>query len=210
MKGISLNRAKYLDNRAIYKYGIHRLILMENAGRAVAELVLKKAKPDERILILAGTGFNGGDGLVAGRHIYLAGRRIGVILVGSRQRCKDETIVQLRILENMGLKVKEAEDVAYIKRLIGRYNFIVDALLGIGLKGKVREPIYSLIAYLNSLKVKKVSVDIPSGLDADSGRPLGIALRADYTVTFVAPKRGMLTDVGRSYCGKLIVAGIGG
>lgn len=205
-----MGRAKYLDKRAIYKYGIPRMVLMENAGRAVAELVLKKAKPGERILILAGTGFNGGDGLVTARHIYLAGRKLGVILVGSRQRCKDETIVQLRILENMGLKVKETEDITYLKAQIKRYNFIVDALLGIGLKGRVREPVYSLIAYLNSLKIKKVSVDIPSGLDANSGRPLGIALRANYTVTFVAPKKGMLTALGRSHCGQLIVAGIGG
>lgn len=210
---LSLSKAQFLDRRAIYKFGIARLVLMENAGRNVAEFILSSSPPSERIVILAGYGYNGGDGLVSARHLFLEGRKVSVFLFGNRYTAKDETIIQLRILKNMGLKVYMIAQQGELERAkvrIGKANFLVDALLGVGVKGKVRPLLHSLIEWVNSLRLKKVAVDIPSGLNPESGEAQGIALKADYTITFQGIKKGLLSREGRKYAGKVILTKIGG
>lgn len=210
---LSLKAAQSLDNRAIYHFGIPRILLMENAGRKVAEFVISKTRQNQMITILAGPGYNGGDGLVAARHLKLEGRKVSVFMLGNISDTKDETAMQVRILENMGIRVieiKSASDIGKLKKVVKKTTFLIDALLGIGLKGKVREPTHDLIEYINSIPIKKIAVDIPSGLDADNGNVHGIAVKADYTVTFQGLKRGLLTSEGKSYAGRIITTKIGG
>ncbi|MDP8215974.1 MAG: NAD(P)H-hydrate epimerase [Candidatus Kaelpia imicola] len=212
MKAISLKEAQRIDSRAIYELGVPRIALMENAGRGVAEILLKKLKRPGSVVVVSGAGYNGGDGLVAARHLYINGVRVKLFLVDSISRIKDETLVQLRVLEGLGLKVRGIERVSDIKRLsseITKSDILIDALIGIGVEGEIREPQKSVIELINRSKIEVLSVDIPSGLDADSGTAGTIAVKADWTVTFKEIKRGMVSLDGKHHCGKVYTRGIG-
>ncbi|MDP8233280.1 MAG: NAD(P)H-hydrate epimerase [Candidatus Saelkia tenebricola] len=210
---LSQKKAEILDRNLIYNIGIPRIALMENAGRRVADCIIEHTKKDDQIIIIAGQGYNGGDGLVAGRHLHVEGRCVRVFFIGRKEKAKDETISQLRILERLGVKVQEitkSKDIKKITKHVSQARFLIDALLGVGLRGEVRPLAHEIIKYINSSGGKIVSVDIPSGLDVDKGIPLPVAVSADYTVTFQAPKKGMLTSSGKKFSGEVIVANIGG
>lgn len=210
MKAISLRQAKDSDLYAIHKIGIPRLALMENAGRAVAEETIKVVGKAAKIAVLAGPGYNGGDGLVAARHLYLRKMKVEVYFLSEIRKAKDETVLHLRILEALGIAICYWDgNLEFLKKALPGYELIIDAIFGVGLKGEIKEPFRELIKFINGLNCKILSVDIPSGLDADCGKILGNAVRADYTVTFVAPKEGMLTPEGRNFSGEVIVAEIG-
>ena len=213
INSLSQEEAEILDKKLIYDVGIPRIVLMENAGRGVADFIIENTKISERIIVISGLGYNGGDGLVAARHLYIAGRKVSAFLAGRKDRAKDETVMQVRILKGLGVTVKEIteiKDIRKIQKLTGESKFLVDALLGIGLKGDLRPLARGMIEYINSSGLKIVSVDIPSGLDADKGLPHGTAVKADYTMTFQAPKKGSLTYLGRKFSGKIKIVKIGG
>ena len=210
---VSARQAIRSDRRAIYYLGIPRLVLMENAGRNVAEFVKSRTKIKDKIIVFAGTGYNGGDSLVAARHLYLAERKVVVYMVGNILKLKPETAVELRIIQNMAVKIKYVEERIVEKRIIRELKgarFIIDGLLGTGVRGELRPPLKELVEILNLVKIPKLAVDIPSGLNCDSGEIMGGAVKADYTITFKVLKRGMLTSEGKRYCGKIIITGIGG
>ncbi|HDL10158.1 MAG TPA: NAD(P)H-hydrate epimerase [Candidatus Omnitrophica bacterium] len=210
---VSTKQAIGADRRAIYYLGIPRLVLMENAGRNVAEFVKAKTKVRDKIIIFAGTGYNGGDSLVAARHLFLAERKVVVYMVGNILKLKPETAVELRIIHNMAIKIKHVDKRIVGKRIIEELKgarFIIDGLLGTGAKGKLRSPLKELVEILNLVKIPKLAVDIPTGLNCDSGKVMGEAIKADYTITFKALKKGMLTPEGKRYCGKVIITEIGG
>ncbi|MDP8253862.1 MAG: NAD(P)H-hydrate epimerase [Candidatus Kaelpia aquatica] len=212
MKVISLKEAQRIDNRAIYELGVPRAALMENAGRGAAEILLKKIKGLGSVVVVSGAGYNGGDGLVAARHLHINGLRVKLFLVANTNKVKNETLVQLRVLEGLGLRASNIENVSDIKPLsleIARADILIDALMGIGIKGEIREPQKSVIELINKSKIKVLSVDIPSGLDSDSGIVGTAAIKADWTVTFKDIKRGMVSGEGRRHCGKVYVRGIG-
>ncbi|MBI4007666.1 MAG: NAD(P)H-hydrate epimerase, partial [Planctomycetes bacterium] len=211
-----------LDRRAIEDYGIPSIILMENAGRDVALEVLKMLKkPEEaKVAILCGKGNNGGDGFVVGRHLYNNGVTVDVYLTAkiSTVLSDGDAETNLKILLNMGFNVKEicTADVGAIHELplqiipqLSKYSVIVDALFGTGLTGAVREPIKSLIEGVNTLNVPIVAVDIPSGLDCNTGEVLGAAIKATKTVTLCCPKVGFFHNAGPSCVGELVTVDIG-
>jgi len=210
---LSQKEAEILDKKLIYNVGIPRIVLMENAGRGVADFIIKNTEVSERVIIVSGLGYNGGDGLVAARHLHIEGRKVTAFLAGRKDKAKDETVLQIRVLEGLGVKINEiaeVKDIGKISKRIGGSRFLIDALLGVGLKGDLRPLARGMIEYINSSGLKIVSVDIPSGLDTDNGLPHGAAVKADYTLAFQAPKKGSLTYSGRRFSGRIKVVKIGG
>jgi ADP-dependent NAD(P)H-hydrate dehydratase / NAD(P)H-hydrate epimerase len=206
---LTARQAAALDIRAAEDFGISTLVLMENAGRQVAEEAIRLYRGSKKIAVFCGKGNNGGDGFVAARHLMVHGLRPVCFLVGRTPDVGKEAKINLDILLKMKARVIEiSERESFSKRRFS-YGLIVDALLGVGLRGTVSGLYAACIARINSSTAKILSVDIPSGLDATTGRVLGCCVKADNTVTFVAKKRGMVINVGPDYCGKIKVADIG-
>jgi NAD(P)H-hydrate epimerase len=207
-----------VDTLAAEQYTIPSLVLMENAGLHLAEVALDLSDEEPaRVLVVCGPGNNGGDGLCAARHLHNAGARVEVVLSGPAEACRGDARVNLDIVKRMGLAVTQtraeagaaAIDVA--ARRLGP-EIVVDALLGTGLSRPVDEPVATLIRRINALGeagAVVVSADLPSGLDCDTGEPLGVAVRADTTVSYVGLKAGFLRLAAQAYIGDVVVAEIG-
>ncbi len=214
-KSLTREEMRELDRKAIEKCKIPGIILMENAGRNVAEEVLKMIGDPQlsRVAILCGKGNNGGDGFVVARHLHNHGIPVNVFLVAKiSDIIKDgDAGTNLQILLHMKIPVREALDttgVTSVLKELNSYDIIIDALFGTGLSGEVREPFKTLIYGVNKLNKPVISVDIPSGLDCNSGNTLGAAIKATKTVTFAVGKRGFYLGDGPVHTGKIIVTDI--
>lgn len=207
-----------IDAAAIDTVGIPRLLLMEHAGLAVAQAASAMKRfgpaatgaptPPTIMLVCCGTGYNGGDGLSAARHLHGWGYPLRVLLAGRRDQLREEPAAYARILERLGVSLVEchsAEAVEQAGRWMLECALIIDALLGIGVRGTVREPVASLIDRMNRSGKPIIAADIPSGLDADTGRPQGIAVKAAVTVAFGLPKQGCFLEEGPGHVGELVV-----
>jgi NAD(P)H-hydrate epimerase len=203
-----------LDRRASEDFGIPSLLLMENAGRAAADVACEMTRPQNGcVLVFCGRGNNGGDGFVVARHLANRGFDVRCHFVGRREQVERGTDpgLNLAILERMGIRIYEHEDVAHrdeMARAVGWAALLVDGLLGTGLSGPVREPYSTLISFLNGRRAPILSLDIPSGLDCDTGEILGKAVHATRTVTFAAPKVGFGRGQGPETTGRVTVAEI--
>ncbi|MFA5287474.1 MAG: NAD(P)H-hydrate epimerase [Candidatus Omnitrophota bacterium] len=205
-------QAKALDKKAQEEFGISTLVLMENAGRAIMEEALKTPKSSRgNIAVFCGTGNNGGDGFCAVRHLLTQGIKPDLYLAGRIKGLKNEARTNLNILLKLKYRIVEInlKNLGPIKNRINKYSLIVDALLGVGISGEIRPLYQRVIDIINSSDVYVLSVDIPSGLDATTGKALGRCVKADKTVTFVCRKRGMVYGDGAKYCGKILVKAIG-
>ncbi|MDH5419897.1 MAG: NAD(P)H-hydrate dehydratase [Candidatus Bathyarchaeota archaeon] len=190
-------------------YGVSRLQLMENAGRSVADEIASRFEPKKtRVAVFCGSGGNGGDGFVAARHLTCLGFKVEIILAGKSSDIVNEETQRnwfaLQALKNT-LTLHEVYDSVLIPDV--KAEVAVDALLGIGLKGTLRPPVLQLVKKINEMKAFHVSVDVPTGINSDSGEVLGDAVRANLTITFHRKKPG-LTEAGK-YVGDLIVRDIG-
>lgn len=210
-KGITTRQAQRFDLFARDCLGISTLVLMENAGRAVAEEALLLLGRKKRVVIFCGKGNNGGDGFVAGRHLLARGAGLSVFLTGVVPDVKNEAATNLSILRRLKQKVITVGqgNLLQARAAVRRCDLIIDALLGVGINKEVRGVYKECIALINNAKVPVLAVDIPSGLDATTGRILGSAVRADTTVTFVAPKKGMFLRDGSRICGRIVVRDLG-
>ena len=217
MKAVSSDQMRELDRRAQQEFGIPELILMEHAGTAAARearrMVLPAPRSSGRILVLAGGGANGGDGLVAARHLSNWGLLVEVVLLSDPDRLRGASLINLEILRRMEIPLSPVSTVdewnAWIHRKAGnRWGLIVDALLGTGLTGPVREPFRTAIRWINRKRIPVVSVDLPSGLNADTGAACGEAVRASVTVTCGLPKVGLRRAQGLLLSGRVKVADI--
>jgi NAD(P)H-hydrate epimerase len=206
---LTATQAKDLDKKVFEKFGISTIVLMENAGRRVAQEVLKISRPGKKPVFFCGKGNNGGDGFVAARHLLAHGVRPRVYLAGRIHDVRNEAGSNLDILLRLKQPVIEVSESSLSGIRLPRQGLIIDALLGVGLSGPVRGVYSQIIRRINSSGCSILSVDIPSGLDATTGKIPGACVKADMTVTFVAPKRGMTINEGPRYCGKVIVADIG-
>jgi hydroxyethylthiazole kinase-like uncharacterized protein yjeF len=190
-------------------YGVSRLQLMENAGRSVADEIASRFKPkNTRVAVFCGSGGNGGDGFVAARHLTCLGFKVEVILAGKSSGIVDKE-ARRNWLVMQALKktitLQEVYDSALIPNV--KAEVAVDALLGIGLKGALRPPILQLVEKINEMKAFRVSVDVPTGINSDSGEVLGDAVRGNLTVTFHKTKPGL--PEAEEYVGELVVRDIG-
>ncbi len=209
-------QVRAVDSWAINTLGISGVVLMENAGRSCAELIKEKLKaiPDPKVCIFCGTGNNGGDGYVIARHLLNSGFEVIVVICGDRMKVKGDAKINLDILEKLGrpveqLNLKEDDVPARVKAFTADVDMIVDGLFGTGLSGPLRDDYIQLIESINACDCPVLAVDIPSGLDCDTGRPLGAAVKASCTVTFVAVKKGFISESAASYTGEIYVASIG-
>lgn len=200
------------DLKARKKYRIPVLLLMENAGRAVAQEAVRVLKRRAlKVAVFCGKGNNGGDGLCSARHLLSVGVPVDVYLACSAGQVTGEAKTNLLILRRLGQRVirADAHRLRILRKGVRRYGLIIDALLGVGLQGAARGIYADLINLINGSKAHVLSVDVPSGFDAANGRAWGPCVRADTTVTFVAKKRGMETAEGRHLCGRVRVVDLG-
>lgn len=218
MKIVSAKVMRAIDRSAIKDYGIKGLVLMENAGRGVAEVVIEELESCVRegrrakVSILCGKGNNGGDGFVIARH--LANNKVDAIVfvLGSTKDIKGDARANLTIWNNMGGEALEIKSTRTLKKFASKIrhsDIIVDAIFGTGLTTDVRGVCKDAIELINKSKKPIVSVDIPSGIDATTGRLLGRAVRADITATMALAKLGSVIYPGRDYTGELILVDIG-
>ena len=216
-KPLTREQIRNIDRVAIEQYDMPGVVLMENAGRGTAQHVVELlgTVDGKRIVAVCGAGNNGGDGFVIARHLHNAGAKVTILLAAEADRLTGDAAVNFRIVKAMGLPTRPALTAAQIEQageyLVGA-DAIIDALLGTGFLGHLRSPMDTLIARINAAGdhgAKVVAVDIPSGLDCDTGLPGGNAVRADLTATFVAPKVGMLASVAADHVGRLVVVDIG-
>ncbi|MHC4110465.1 MAG: NAD(P)H-hydrate epimerase [Planctomycetota bacterium] len=211
------DEVRAFDSWAINTLGVPGVVLMENAGRSCAELIKKKlagvAKP--KVCIFCGTGNNGGDGYVIARHLFNSGFKVIVVICGDRNKIKGDAKTNLDILEGLNqpiekLNLKGGDIPSRIKAFAAGADILVDGLFGTGLNGQLSDEYKQLIESINGKNCPILAVDIPSGLDCDTGEPLGAAIRANYTVTFVAGKKGFTSsDTISQYIGEIFVASIG-
>lgn len=212
---VSRAQIRAFDARAIDVVGLPGAVLMENAGRGAAEAILDMiAAPaaERRVVIVCGTGNNGGDGFVVARHLWLAGVRPSVFLCGAVEACSPDARVHCDAYVGIGGAVhlvSEARDVARLREEVSRAGLLVDALFGTGLDRPIAGVAAEVVAALNAAGGRNVSLDIPSGLDADTGVPHGPTVRADATLTFALPKLGLLTPRGAAYAGHVTIVSIG-
>ena len=204
------------DAWAINTLGIPSVVLMENAGRSCAELIEETIADitDPKVCIFCGTGNNGGDGYVIARHLLNSGVNITVVVSGDRSKIKGDAKINLDILEKMSQSViqvnpADADITDKVRTFSAGADMIVDSLFGTGLRGQLSEEYIRLIESINARNCPILAVDIPSGLDCDTGRSLGAAIEADYTVTFVAVKKGFTTTQADKYTGEIFIASIG-
>ncbi|MCP4364891.1 MAG: NAD(P)H-hydrate epimerase [Planctomycetes bacterium] len=204
------------DRRAIEEYGIPGVVLMENAGRAVAREAIDMLEDAlvPRVAILCGKGNNGGDGFVAARHLHNQGVAVDVYLfaVTADVAFSHDPWTHLNTLIKMGFEIKEVTTVPDARGIfmeIDDADLIIDGLLGTGLEGEIREPYRTAVEDMNNSGVPVLSIDIPSGLDCNNGHVLGVAVRAARTVTFVLPKKGFMLAEGPGHVGEVVVADIG-
>ena len=197
--------SREIDRRTIEEFGVPGVVLMENAGRAVASLILGEYPSAKRIAVICGAGNNAGDGFVIARHLISSGKDVSIHIAERKERYRGDAKTNLDSLLEIGADVRElGGKLPRIKDV----DVIVDAIFGTGLDRDVGGFYEKLIKFINRQSARRVCVDIPSGLDADTGRPLGIAVMADVTVTFTPAKLGMCIYPGVDYAGKLCVADI--
>jgi len=211
MKVVTRDEIRRIDKRAIEEYGISGLILMENAGLQVSLEILEHYSPlaQKRVAIIAGKGNNGGDGFVVARHLYNRGIRVEVYLIGESTEIKGDARVNLDILKKIGIPLYERVTSNDLSAPLRYTDIIVDAIFGTGLSSEIKNPYSDVINAINSSRKPVVSIDVPSGVDSDTGEILGVAVKADITVTFALPKRGLLVFPGAEYAGILKIGDIG-
>lgn len=199
---VNSKEMKSCDQGTIEHYGVPSLVLMERAALSVVEEIKLRATKEQSVLIVCGSGNNGGDGIAIGRLLYLEGYKVCIVFAGKETSASEETRTQLAIARQYQVPITtELPDMPY--------DVIVDSLFGIGLSREIEGQYYDLISHMNAMTGLKVAVDIASGINGDTGAVMGIAFCADVTVTFAFAKVGHLFFPGAEYTGELLVKEIG-
>ncbi|MFB0500189.1 MAG: NAD(P)H-hydrate epimerase [Candidatus Hadarchaeaceae archaeon] len=212
LEAITAEEMAEIDEKAV-ELGIPRLLLMENAGGAVARTIMEKFNHGLKIIVFAGTGNNGGDGFVAARHLANRGAKVNLFLIGDPEGIRtEEARLNWSVIQKMKRNIKiymisGPSDLKKAKSYQKHADVIVDAMLGTGLRGSLREPFSSVVRLINESGIPVVSVDAPTGLNPSTGEVHGLAVKATYTVTFHKMKRGFLE--AKEYTGTVTVADIG-
>jgi hydroxyethylthiazole kinase-like uncharacterized protein yjeF len=219
---LSRNEARAIDAAAISRLGLTGPLLMENAARGVADVLVQEfcevttrhdnALPVGRVIIICGPGNNGGDGLALVRLLAACDISADVRLLRAGRSLADDAQFNLNVLLAAGIQVMElANSSDFVQQLAGveTSDVIVDCLLGTGIRGNVRSPYLELIEAINGSPARVLAVDVPSGLDCDLGTASGVCIHADRTVTFVGRKRGFDIPESKRFTGDVSVAHIG-
>jgi NAD(P)H-hydrate epimerase len=215
LRALTRQEVRELDRRAIEEFAVPGLLLMENAGRGAAveawDLLTERA--GRRVVVLAGAGNNGGDGFVIARHLFNWGCAVSVFCFVPRQRVAGDAAVNLAIIERMGLPIAEVAwaggPTQELAEAATQADLLVDALFGTGVNSPLRAPFPAVIAWINALGKCALAVDIPSGLNCDTGEPMPVAVRAARTVSFVSAKAGFSAPGAERYTGRVVPIEIG-
>ncbi len=200
---LSAKEMQQCDKNTMEYFGVPSAVLMERAALAVAEEIQKLfPDPNTSVLIACGTGNNGGDGLAVARLLFLKGYPVTIFFPGDEKKCSVEAARQLGIVKKYGIDVTDCIPDR-------EFNLVVDAIFGIGLSRDIKGDWRDAVEGLNRLEGVKVAVDIPSGVNTDSGKIMGVAFKADHTVTFGFAKRGHILYPGSGYCGAVAVKDMG-
>jgi len=209
---LTRDQARELDRRAIEECGIPGAVLMENAGRAMVDL-LRMLGIQGTVVICCGPGNNGGDGFVIARHLDNAGVAVRVLLFARPEALTGDAALNYRILVNGGLLLEmfdlAALDEGRLRSELAKADWVVDALFGSGQRGPVRPPFDRIVEAINASGARVFAVDIPTGLDTDTGIPQGATIRALHTATVIAPKKGFASPEAAAWLGRVHVIDIG-
>jgi len=213
MQPIVLTRkqCRLVDRLAVEEYGFSGLVLMENAGRGVADVLCSLGIVGP-VVICCGKGNNAGDGFVIARHLALRGHKVEVMLWATPERLTPDAAANYKILAKSNVPIKIFGDVCCAvetRQTLADAAWIVDALLGTGAHGEPLPPLDAVIDLLNASPAPKLAVDLPSGLDCDTGQAARHTVRARETCTFAAAKPGLLKPEAAPYVGRLHVLDIG-
>jgi len=214
MLAVTPDEMKMIDKTAINQFGIPGIVLMENAALGVVREVagILGEIPGKKAIVLAGKGNNGGDAFAVARHLFNMGAHVDVYALAKLDDIKGDAKINLDILLKMGIEVNEVLESQHIDGIEERLKFsdiVVDGLLGTGLKGEVTGVMTGVIDAVNRSCVPVVAVDIPSGVDGETGKVSTACIKARTTVTFAFPKIGQLVHPGCEYVGKLEIVDIG-
>ncbi len=209
MRVVKANEMQEMDRKTIHELGIPGIVLMENAGRGASRAFLEHflPPPEAKVLIVCGRGNNGGDGYVVARYLAGAGLRPTVLILSSMEKISGDAAINLKIIRSMGIEIFEIQDESKWneqKTRLAHSHYIVDAILGTGLNSPVRGFYGKVIDQINESGKALMAIDIPSGLNADNGRVMGKAIRANLTVTFGFPKVGQVVYPGVELVGRLV------
>lgn len=213
-RAMTRDEVREVDRRAIEDLAIPEIVLMENAGRGAAEIILNRfeAELGRGCAIVCGGGNNGGDGFVVARHLANHGAKVTVFLVCDATRLTESARVNHEIVRRMGLELvpfgTQGEQAGGMDRL-NSAGVIVDALLGTGFRGEVRPGMAAAIEAINKAPGAVVALDVPSGMECDTGRGGNATVKARLTVTFVAPKVGFERGDAARFLGEVCVVNIG-
>ncbi len=210
-RSMSRDEVRAIDLRAIEELGLPGIVLMENAGRGATDVLVSLGITGTAV-ICAGKGNNAGDGFVIARHLEIRGVPVRVLLLCNPDQLQGDAAIAYGVLKKSGTPIRcmqsPLDTEAFDAELAGA-DWIVDALLGTGISNDVREPFATAIERINAVNGKVLSIDLPSGMDCDSGKPLGCCVRADHTVTFVARKVGFDMPDSAAWTGPVHVVDIG-
>jgi len=214
---LTRQQVRACDQVAIDRFGFTGLVLMENAGSAAARHILSALEPvaDRPVCIVTGAGNNAGDGFVVARHLANVDIPVHVLACAVPRDPGSDAAANLAIIQKMALPVEFLHQLppsqlqTKIEQTARNACLVVDALLGTGTSGPPRQPIRSAIEAINALDTPVVALDIPSGLDCDTGKPLELAVKAARTITFAALKKGFLNPRSQAYTGPVTLASIG-
>jgi NAD(P)H-hydrate epimerase len=209
---LSRDEARALDRRVIDEFGVPGVVLMENAGRGVAELLLRIGVQGQ-VVVCCGRGNNGGDGFVIARHLDNAGVLVRVLLFAKPDELTGDAAINYHILARSGPSIRimapSEFDAEQLRQELAVADWIVDALFGSGLSGPLRPPFDQIVAMINAAAARILAVDIPSGLDSDTGQPLGPTIRAHHTATIAAMKHGFTQPAAQPWLGRVHVVEMG-
>ena len=203
------SEVRRVDKIAIEQYGISGLVLMENAGRGAAERISEIHDDSSPVCVLCGTGNNGGDGYVIARHLQLLGCDVRILSLVSLEKLSGDAAVNAKIAEKAKISITVANSTDDLRSLIKDGETVVDCLLGTGATGEPRGLYGDAVRIANEKGGRRVAIDLPTGLDCDTGQPSAMTFRADLTITFVATKDGFACEDAKPYLGKVEVVGIG-
>ena len=214
MKVVTTAEIRTIEQRAIEEYGIPSVVLMENAGREATRQIQRILGNvyNKKVAIFAGKGNNGGDGYVVARHLSNQGAKVKVFLIGSKAAVTGDALINLQIITAMGIDVNEVVhdgDWDKIKIAMTFTDCLIDALVGTGFTDQLYGNMAQVVESINKTNKIVISIDVPSGVDADTGQIRGTAVKAQHTITFSLPKQGLLLYPGASYAGDISVVDIG-
>jgi NAD(P)H-hydrate epimerase len=207
---LSRAEVREVDRRSIDEFGMSGLVLMENAGRGCVD-VLMQIGCSGPVVVVCGKGNNAGDGFVIARHLDLRRVPVKIVLLGLPNDLRGDAAANYAIVSRSQLLIVDLNqfDAAAFRQQLNDAEWIVDALLGTGAAGAPRWPMDVAIQIMNAASARRLAVDLPSGLDCDSGQPAADTIRADHTCTFIAPKTGFANPKATEYLGQVHVLDIG-